>query len=97
MRSGRRQVVISCIEAQVCVMQTALGLWERGYEPFLVDDALGSQRAEDRAAGLQRISAAGCSLGHRRVGDFLVAAPRRRRALPRGDADRQGSLSRAAG
>lgn len=31
------------------------------YEPFLVDDTVGSQRAEDRAAGLQRMSAAGCS------------------------------------
>jgi nicotinamidase-related amidase len=58
---GRRQVVIAGIEAHVCVMQTALGLRERGYEPFLVDDAVGSQRAEDRAAGLLRMSAAGCS------------------------------------
>jgi nicotinamidase-related amidase len=58
---GRRQVVIAGIEAHVCVMQTALGLRERGYEPFLVEDAVGSQRPEDRAAGLQRMSAAGCS------------------------------------
>lgn len=58
---GRRQVVITGIEAHVCVMQTALGLRERGYEPFLVEDAVGSQREEDRAAGLQRIAAAGCS------------------------------------
>lgn len=58
---GRRQVVIAGIEAHVCVMQTALGLRERGYEPFLVEDAVGSQRAQDRAAGLQRIAAAGCS------------------------------------
>jgi nicotinamidase-related amidase len=58
---GRRQVVIAGIEAHVCVMQTALGLRERGYEPFLVADAVGSQRAEDRAAGLQRLAAAGCS------------------------------------
>lgn len=58
---GRRQVVIAGIEAHVCVMQTALGLRERGYEPFLVEDAVGSQRAEDRAAGLRRMAAAGCS------------------------------------
>jgi nicotinamidase-related amidase len=42
-------------------MQTALGLRERGYEPFLVEDAIGSQRAEDRAAAMQRLAAAGCS------------------------------------
>lgn len=58
---GRRQVVIAGIEAHVCVMQTALGMRERGYEPFMVEDAVGSQRPEDRAAGLQRIAAAGCS------------------------------------
>jgi nicotinamidase-related amidase len=58
---GRRQVVIAGIEAHVCVMQTALGLRERGYEPFLVEDAVGSQRAQDRAAALQRLAAAGCS------------------------------------
>lgn len=58
---GRRQVVIAGIEAHVCVMQTALGLRERGYEPFLVEDAVGSRRAEDRAAALRRLAAAGCS------------------------------------
>jgi len=58
---GRRQVVIAGIEAHVCVMQTALGLRERGYEPFLGEDAVGSQRAEDRAAGLRRMVAACCS------------------------------------
>jgi nicotinamidase-related amidase len=57
---GRRQVVIAGIEAHVCVMQTALGLVERGFRPFVVRDAVGSRRGEDRDAALQRMAAAGC-------------------------------------
>jgi nicotinamidase-related amidase len=57
---GRRQVLVAGMEAHVCVMQTALGLRERGFEPFIARDAVGSQRDEDRDAALARMAAAGC-------------------------------------
>ena len=58
--SGRKQALVAGMEAHVCVMQTALGLAERGFEVFIVRDAVGSRRAEDRAAALARLEAAGC-------------------------------------
>lgn len=58
--TGRKQAVIAGMEAHVCVMQTALGLVESGFEVFIVRDAVGSRRDEDRAAALDRLAAAGC-------------------------------------
>jgi nicotinamidase-related amidase len=51
------------MEAHVCVMQTALGLQERGFLPLLVRDAVGSRIEEDRAAAIERMRAAGCAIG----------------------------------
>lgn len=58
--AGRKQALIAGMEAHVCVMQTALGLLEAGFQPFIVRDAVGSRRAEDRHAALLRLDAAGC-------------------------------------
>jgi nicotinamidase-related amidase len=58
---GKKQVVVAGMEAHVCVMQTALGLLERGFQPFIVQDAVGSRREEDRAAALERMRSAGCA------------------------------------
>jgi len=58
----RKQVLVAGMEAHVCVMQTALGLLERGFQPFVVQDAVGSRREDDRAAALERMRAAGCAM-----------------------------------
>jgi len=55
----RRQAVVCGMETHVCVMQSALGLAERGFEVYVVADACGSRRAEDRAAALARLSGDG--------------------------------------
>jgi nicotinamidase-related amidase len=55
----RKQAVVAGMEAHVCVMQTVLGLAERGFQPFLVRDAIGSRREEDRLAAIERMRAAG--------------------------------------
>jgi len=47
-------VILSGVEAHVCVLQTALGLKERGVPVVLVGDAVGSRRLESRAAALDR-------------------------------------------
>lgn len=62
--SGRRQVVVTGMEAHVCVMQTALGLRKEGFDVAVVADAAGSRelRQVDRELALQRLAAAGCTL-----------------------------------
>jgi nicotinamidase-related amidase len=57
----RTQVVIAGIEAHVCVLQTSLGLLERGFEVFVAGDAAGSRttRQADRTFALERIARSG--------------------------------------
>lgn len=52
---SRPQALVCGMEAHVCVMQTALGLAERGFEVFVVRDACGSRREEDRETALARL------------------------------------------
>jgi len=61
---GRPQVVVTGMEAHVCVLQTVLGLAAREYQVFVVGDAVGSRgaRAADRQFALDRMRAAGCTV-----------------------------------
>ena len=63
-QTGRKTVVVSGMEAHVCVMQTALGLRAHGYEVVVVGDAVGSRGARqlDRELALRRMEQAGCVL-----------------------------------
>ncbi|GAB4466048.1 MAG: isochorismatase family protein [Burkholderiaceae bacterium] len=63
-RTGRRLVVMSGMEAHVCVLQTALGLRANGFDVCIVADAVGSRtgRLVDREYALQRMAQAGCLL-----------------------------------
>lgn len=58
----RKQVVIAGMEAHVCVLQTALGLQQAAMRPFVVQDAVSSRTDENKAAGLERMRAAGCEI-----------------------------------
>lgn len=60
--AGREQIILAGCEAHVCLMQTALGLLHRDYEVFVVTSACGSRRAEDKAAGMNRLERAGATL-----------------------------------
>jgi nicotinamidase-related amidase len=62
--SGRTQVVTVGMEAHVCVLQTALGLRDKGYEVAVVADAAGSRAARqtERELALRRMEVAGCVL-----------------------------------
>lgn len=60
--TGRRQVVMCGIESHVCVLQTALGLSERGMACFVVADAVGSRREENKDLALQRLRQAGVAI-----------------------------------
>ena len=57
-----KQAVVVGTEAHVCVLQTTLGLLDLGLECFLVADATGSRREEDRILAIDRLRAAGCTI-----------------------------------
>jgi isochorismate hydrolase len=57
----RTIVAIGC-EAHVCVLQTVLGLRERGHRVAVVRDAVGSRRAESRQAALARLDRHGAEI-----------------------------------
>lgn len=55
----RTQILLSGIEAHVCVYQTAVDLKNRGYEVQVVADAISSRTAENADIALDRLRAAG--------------------------------------
>lgn len=56
---GRRQVLVTGMEAHVCVYQTVLGLLHADYHVHLVRDAVCSRHKEDFLAGLSNAARAG--------------------------------------
>ncbi|NDY71485.1 hydrolase [Desulfobacter hydrogenophilus] len=58
----RKQVLISGIEAHICVYQTAADLVDMGYEVQVVTDAVSSRNLENKEIGLQRMRESGVSL-----------------------------------
>ncbi len=51
----RQQAVIAGTEAHVCVLQTALGLKQTGYEVYLVTDAISSRKSTDKETTITRL------------------------------------------
>lgn len=41
--SGKKNIIISGIEAHICVLQTCIDLKEAGYQPILITDAISSR------------------------------------------------------
>lgn len=62
--TGRRTVVVVGIEAHVCVLQTSLGLKEKGYNVVVVADAIASRFPEATAMALQRLERNGVEIVH---------------------------------
>lgn len=56
---GRQQVIVTGMEAHVCVYQTVLGLLAAGYHVQLVRDAICSRNKEDFRAGVSNAARAG--------------------------------------
>jgi nicotinamidase-related amidase len=53
------QVVIAGMESHVCVMQTAIELRDKGFEVFVVEDAVCSRSKPNHRNALQRLAQAG--------------------------------------
>lgn len=56
------QIVIAGIEAHVCVLQTAFDLLAKGFEVFVVADAVTSRNKSDYEFGLKRMADSGVHL-----------------------------------
>jgi nicotinamidase-related amidase len=56
----RPQVVITGMEAHICVLQTALDLLAAGKQVFIVEDAIISRKENNRANAVARMRQAGC-------------------------------------
>jgi nicotinamidase-related amidase len=56
------QVIVTGCETHVCVLQTVLDLRAAAREVFVVRDAVGSRRAEDKEAGLRRMKRHGAEI-----------------------------------
>ena len=59
---AERVVVMAGCEAHVCVLQTALGLVDRGRRVFVVSDAIGSRRAESKETAIARMARHGVEI-----------------------------------
>ena len=59
---NRKQILITGIEAHVCVYQTAMDLLNRGYEIYLVADAVSSRTIRNREIGIQKLKDSGAVL-----------------------------------
>lgn len=66
----RPQFVVCGCETHVCVMQTVLDLLERGCQVFVVEEAVSSRRASDKALALQRMRQAGAEIVSREMVAF---------------------------
>jgi len=60
--TGKTQLLITGVETHVCVMQTALGAVERGFEAWVVSDAVGAREEAQHQAGVERIKNGPCQL-----------------------------------
>lgn len=60
--SGRRQLILTGMEAHICILQTAMQLIAEDYALMVVADAVCSRNKQDYKLALQRMRGAGCTL-----------------------------------
>lgn len=61
-QTGKGQLLLTGIEAHVCVLQTALAALDDGYEVYVPRDAVASRFANEYEAGLNRLGRAGTEI-----------------------------------
>ncbi|NOZ55124.1 MAG: isochorismatase family protein [Gammaproteobacteria bacterium] len=57
--TGKKQIILTGIEAHVCVLQTAMDLIQQGQQVFVVADAVDSRTANNKNIALSRMQQAG--------------------------------------
>ena len=58
----KNQVIICGIETHICVLQTAIDLYNKGYEVFVIDEAVGSRNEKHKNLAFDRLRKMGISL-----------------------------------
>jgi nicotinamidase-related amidase len=58
----RKTVIVAGCEAHVCMLQTALGLIDAGFQVWVVADGVGSRKVSDRDAALGRLRQSGAQI-----------------------------------
>ena len=57
--SGRTQIIVSGMEAHVCVLQTVIGLLDEGFDVHIVKDAVMSRASDNRQTAIEAMVLAG--------------------------------------
>jgi len=55
----RNTVILMGIEAHICVQQTAMDLIDRGFRVLLIEDCIGSRKANDKNIAVERMRGVG--------------------------------------
>ncbi len=58
-RSGKSTILICGIESHVCVLQTAVDLKEKGYQPVVIANCISSRDLSEKQVALQRFALEG--------------------------------------
>jgi len=61
-KHNRKQVLVSGIETHVCVYQTCVDLLEKGYDVFLIVDAVSSRKQDDKNLAIRVLEKKGVQL-----------------------------------
>lgn len=56
-------IIITGVEAHICVNQTAIGVLNTGYHPWIVSDAVSSRDKKNAKAALKRLQSLGIPVG----------------------------------
>ena len=57
-----KQVILIGIETHICVLQTAMDLKEKGYEVFVIYEAVGSRKIYDKEFAIKRMNNVGIQI-----------------------------------
>jgi len=74
--TGRKNIIVTGVEAHICVQQTVLDLLDNGYSVYVIADCIGSRYAKDLACAETRMQQAGAILTTMEsvLFEFLVSA-----------------------
>lgn len=53
--SDKKFVILAGVEAHICLLQTAIDLKEKGYQPVVIEDCIGSRTPENKQVAITRL------------------------------------------
>ena len=58
----KNQIIICGVETHICILQTSIDLYNKGYEVFVIDEAVGSRNERHKNLAFERLVKHGISL-----------------------------------